>query len=176
MYRAIAVIKLQLPQNNERKLVKVPPGKQGTLATLKAMRAMVRKYKKDPVIMNLAVNLVSKLPEKNWMAEAKAIHEFVKNKIRYVRDVRGVETLHTPPKLLQRKQGDCDDKSTLAASLLESIGHPTRFIAVGFTPYRYSHVYLETKIGKRWVPLETTEKWPIGKAVKNPVIKLPVYN
>ena len=59
-------------------------------------------------------------------------------------------------------QGDCDDQSVLVASLLESIGHPTRFIAIGFGPANYQHVFAETKVGNKWLPVETTEDWPLG--------------
>jgi transglutaminase-like putative cysteine protease len=140
------------------------------------MRNLVREFKKNLVIRNLACQLVKNVAEKNWVEEARAIHEFVKKKIRYVKDINGVETLHTPLKLLDVRQGDCDDKATLAATLLESIGHPTRFVAVGFGGYGFSHVYLETKIGKNWLALETTEPWPIGRAVKNATRKIEIYN
>ena len=76
-----------------------------------------------------------------------------------MRDVNGVETLQTPLVTMEIKQGDCDDQSVLLASLLESIGHPTRFVAIKqnfFGPY--VHVYTETRIGPKWYPLETTEK------------------
>ncbi len=90
------------------------------------------------------------------------LHRFVRDRIRYVRDVRGVETLHTPLALLQLGQGDCDDKATLLACLLESIGHKTRFAAVGFEPGRLSHVLTEARIGARWCPMETTEPVDMG--------------
>ena len=34
--------------------------------------------------------------------------------------------------------------------------HPTRFIAAGYNGGALVHVYAETKIGNRWLPLETT--------------------
>lgn len=79
-----------------------------------------------------------------------------------MRDIRGVETLHTPEVLLKQQAGDCDDKSVLLAALLESIGHVTRFVAVGFLPGVYSHVLVEVLLGGEWVPLETTEPVEVG--------------
>lgn len=101
------------------------------------------------------------------MQEAVRIHRFVRDRIRYTRDVRGVETLHTPTQILRQRQGDCDDKSVLIASLLESIGHKTRFVAIGYGG-SFCHVYPEVNIRGQWVPLEATENWPAGKAPPKP--------
>ena len=116
-------------------------------------------------IRSLALSLVADVPgHKNWTAQIKAIHAFVQYSIQYVRDVRGVETLATPIKTLEFRAGDCDDQAVLLASLLEAIGHPTRFVAMKQTTFGpYVHVYTETKIGSKWYPLETTEKFPPGK-------------
>lgn len=111
-----------------------------------------------------AMQLVESLPQHDRPAEVQVLFEFVRDRIRYVRDVRGVETLQAPERTLQLKQGDCDDKATLLVALLLTIGHPARFHAVGFTPGRFSHVYVETRLGGSWIPLETTEPWAMGRA------------
>jgi len=100
----------------------------------------------------------------------------VRDNVRYVRDVRGVETVHTPVKILEQGQGDCDDKSLILATLLETIGHPTRFVAVGPAPGIYSHVFVETKLGNKWIPLETTENVKPGWRPKNTVSQMVIYN
>lgn len=97
------------------------------------------------------------------MAEARAVHGWVRDNVRYVRDIAGVETLHTAPRLLVDRAGDCDDKSILIAALLASIGHRVRFVAVGFGPRGYSHVYPEAFIAGQWWPMEATEPWGFGK-------------
>lgn len=127
------------------------------------MRSIVRASKKRPRIRLTAINLTRDLPQKSYYLEAKAIHDFVRDEIRYVRDVRDVETIAYPEVTLDIGAADCDDAVVLAASLLESIGHPTRFVAIGRAPDHYEHVYLETKIGDRWVASETTEPWAFGK-------------
>jgi transglutaminase-like putative cysteine protease len=73
-----------------------------------------------------------------------------------------VETLQTPKELLRTKQGDCDDKATLLATMLQTIGFPTRFCAVGVREGPYSHVLVEAKAPGHpkadrngWVALET---------------------
>lgn len=158
------------------KLMGIPAGRDGTFATLKLMRGLVRKYKADLSIRLLAQKITRKLPEKNYTLEAVYIHAFVRDKIRYVKDVNGIETLQTPVNTIKIGSGDCDDKSILVASLLESIGHPTRFIACGFLPDTFSHVFVQTKIGTKWIGVETTEKWPLGRFPPNIVNKLIVRN
>ena len=143
-------------------LTGIPPGKEGTKYTLNLMRQLVRAGKKSPVVRQLAVDLTRGLPQKDWLSEVDAVHKFVRDRIRYVRDIHGVETLHTVERILTNAAGDCDDKSVLAASLLESLGHPTRFVAVGFKPDMYSHVYPETLVGSKWIAVETTEPVALG--------------
>lgn len=127
------------------------------------MRQLVRSAKKRPRVRMTALDLVRNLPQKNYYLEAQAIHDFVRDEIRYVRDVHDVETIAFPEVTLDTGQADCDDKVVLSGALLESIGHPTRFVAIGRAPQHFEHVYLETKIGDRWMASETTEPWPFGK-------------
>lgn len=143
----------------------IPSGTAGTRATLQIMRQLVRRYKKSVPVRQLALSIIDRVRgHKNFYDQVSAIHEYVKNNIQFVKDVNGIETLATPLKTIEYRKGDCDDQAVLIASLLESIGHPTRFIAVRpsvFGPY--VHVYVETRIGSKWVPVETTEQWPMGK-------------
>lgn len=143
-------------------LKKLPPGRDGVRATLEEMRNLVRAYKKDLKVRETAAGLVSDLQQKNFLGEVKVLHRFVRDNIRYLRDIHGVETLQSPVKTIEYGYGDCDDKSTLLAALLESTGHPSRFVAVGKAPNKFNHVYVETLVGRKWFPLETTEPVPPG--------------
>ena len=140
----------------------IPDGQAGTKETLKIMRRLVLDGKKSVVVRNAALSLMHDVLQKNYLEEARRIHAFVRDEIRYIRDINGVETLQTPEKTLELKQGDCDDKSTLAAALLESVGHPTRFVAAGHGGGEYEHVWVETKYGAQWIAIECTEPVPMG--------------
>lgn len=136
------------------------------------MARLARQGLRDQTIRNAAVQITTKgfldgtgLQQKDFEGEAKRIHAFVRDQIRYVRDTDNVELLHDPVTLLQIGAGDCDDKAILLASLLGSIGHPTRFIAVAFEPGRYSHVWLQDYLAGHWVDLEPTEPLPFGQSV-----------
>lgn len=135
----------------------IPQGVPGVMETLKIMRRVVKDYRMNPVVVQTARRLIANIPDKDFATEAAALFFFVRDEIRYTLDSNGGEMLQTPERLLTSRQGDCDDKATLLAAMLESIGHPARFRAVGFQPGELSHVLVETKIGEIWYPLETTE-------------------
>lgn len=152
------------PRARPMTLARIPSGREGIKLTLQAMSRLVRAFKKDPGIREVAAKLVRALPQYDRVGEVKALHAFVRDSIRYTNDISGVETLQTPKATLELGIGDCDDKSTLLAALLESIGRPTRFAAVGFTENGgHSHVLVEVRSGKRgWVPLETIKQVEAG--------------
>lgn len=153
----------EIPQEPDRQLVAIPDGPAGVAATLDAMVQFARQYRIDPVIHRLASDIVAAIPSKSYLAEAQAVQDWVKNHVRYTQDVYDVETVQTPLYTLQRMQGDCDDHALLAGTLLQALGHPVRFKAVAFSaPDQFEHVFAETKIGPRWVALETTEAAPLG--------------
>lgn len=138
-------------------------GVAGIKATANLMCKIVKAYKSRPDIRQLGLNLIADLPPKQYGREAERIMRFVQGRIRYTKDIVGVETLQSPIHTLKIGQGDCDDKSILAATLLETIGHPARFVVVGMMPDSYSHVYVETRIGDAWVPMELTQDWKLGR-------------
>lgn len=154
----------------------IADGNEGVKQTLLLMSKLVKSGKKNLEIRTLAGNLTKALQQKHWLNEIISIQKYVRDNIRYVRDIRGVETIQTPDVTLKIGYGDCDDKSTLVASLLESIGHPTRFVAVGFNSGNLSHVFVETKIGNKWMGVETTEPVECGWVPPNSTSKMIVHN
>jgi transglutaminase-like putative cysteine protease len=141
----------------------IPDGPAGTRATLQLMASVVRQYRKDLTVRNLALSIVGGLDGKHYAAEAAALTNWVRSNIRYVRDIRDVETVQTPLVTLENGGGDCDDQATLLATLLESIGFQTRFRAIKTEPGGpFVHVLAEAEIDGEWMPLETTENFPPG--------------
>lgn len=150
----------------------IPDGPAGTAATLDIMVRLAREYLKNPELVlplrNQAEAIIAGVREKDFWGEAEAIQRWVRDNIRFTQDINGVETVKTPLELLYSGQGDCDDKSLLAATLLESVGHPAMFVAIGSQPGgEFDHVYVETKIGGNWVGVETTENVPLGWKPEN---------
>jgi len=140
-----------------QRMVEQNGGKAGIEQTLKYMKDLKNEYKINPVVRGLAMSLVAQLPQKDYKKEILILTAYVKNQVRYTRDIAGVETLQTPLKTLEFGQGDCDDKSMLLAAMLESIGHHTRFRAVGMKKNDFCHVFPEVNFKGKWIALETTE-------------------
>jgi len=137
-------------------------GEAGIVQTAKMMRELVSAYKVNPEIRGLALSLVSNLPGKDEIAEIDTLFKFVRDRIRYVKDVYNVETLATPVKTLEIGQGDCDDKSTLLAALLESIGYQTMFKLASYSGDMFEHVYVFVCGLGIAIHLDPTEPEPAG--------------
>jgi transglutaminase-like putative cysteine protease len=121
-------------------------------------------------IRNLAEAIVADIPNKDYAGEIAAIQKYVRDNIRYTRDPVTTETLKTPEELLISRQGDCDDQATLVAAIAMTIGFPVRFIAIGYIPGEYEHVYAEVKLGTLWLSVETTEPVSIGWKPAKPLM------
>lgn len=116
-------------------------------------------------VRNKALALTDGLLQKDYTAEAARCLAYCRDRVRYVKDILGVETLHDPVTLLNIEAGDCDDKSVLLASLLASIGHRVQFVAASFQPGTYSHVWVRDYLYGRWVDLEPTEPLQFGERI-----------
>ena len=144
-------------------------GAAGTRQTLEMMAALIRQGRESIPVREMAKTLVKGLAQKDYKGEIAACHAFVRDRVRYTRDIRTVETLHTAERLLIDRQGDCDDKSILVSALLESIGHTTQLVAIGPRRGVFVHVYAQVQDPKKpgaWINLECTEPWPVGAGAK----------
>lgn len=149
-------------------------GAAGTRQTLRLMADLIRQGREALPVREMAKTLVRQLPQKDYMGEIAAVHAFVRDRVRYTRDIRNVETLHTAERLLQDRQGDCDDKAILVAAMLESIGHETQLVAIGPSKQHFVHVFAQVRNPKQpllnqrdsWLHLECTEPWPVGMAAR----------
>ena len=146
-------------------------GRAGIFHTLKLMRNLVNDFKSRLEMIQLATRLVGFVAPKDELGEVNELFLFVRDKVRYIRDVLHVETLATPTVTLARRAGDCDDKTTLLATLCESIGYPTHFVVAGYTdPKTFEHVYLQIFAAEQWINADPTEYKPLGWAPPNPTI------
>jgi len=150
-------------------LLTIPDGMAGTEKTLATMRELVNRGKVNPAIRQAATTVAFLQPEKDHRAEAEAIFNEVRDGIRYMRDVHGVETLQEPQITLAVRYGDCDDQTVLLASMLESVGIATRFVVAGYRDQNYEHVYLQAWLGE-WVNMDATEPHGMGFAPPDPTV------
>lgn len=138
-------------------------GPSGTAQTLKCMARLAREGAKDPGVIQVASSLVRDCGQYDRVGEVRALHGFVRDSIRYTNDPVAMELIRTPRAILEMGVGDCDDKSILLACLLRCIGRPSRYVAIALRGTAgFSHVYVETPLGQRWVALETIKPVEAG--------------
>ena len=139
--------------------VKLTDSNRATYESVEVIKKLIDEGKKDLVIRTLAEKITQYIPPKDYKREVKAIYNFVVRRLRYTKDIHRVETVHRARDLLRRhkKAADCDDFVILTGALLQSIGHPVRIVIIG-NNYKdkedYSHIYIQTKIGDKWVALD----------------------
>lgn len=150
----------------------IPDGKAGTVATLKAMRAIVNRDSSDPYIRKAAESIVKGCAGHDFLCEVKAVFAFVRDHITYRRDPLTTEYVQDTRRTLESGVGDCDCKIVALCALLQALGHKTRFIVIGARPDDYSHVYCEVLTRQHgWLPLDPTNEqahvgWEAQAAVK----------
>jgi len=88
--------------------------------------------------------------------------KYLRDKFVYIPEA--VETLQYPDYMLNgfemsgRLVGDCDDISTLHATLLTVLGFQVRFVAIRstFDDPNFDHVFVEAHDGGDWIPYDLT--------------------
>lgn len=154
-------IKTKLPTN----VREIPGGTAGTAATIAEMQRLAREASTDPHWVSWCRTVVSDLPSKDYEAEARRIYDVVKKNVRYVLDPRGLELVQDPRYIMfVGGSGDCDEHSTLIASMALSLGHEAAFKTIAADPDRpeeFSHVYPLIGIQKGaetwWYAADTTQ-------------------
>ena len=133
--------------------------------TVQNISQIIKQYRGDERIRDAALQISSSVrPDartgmadmRNFDAIADAVYNWIVQRIHYVRDPNGIERLQTPDATLKLRTGDCDDMVILGASLLESVGIPTRIKLIGEKRGQYTHIYMEYLAKGEWVPFDPT--------------------
>ncbi len=163
-------------------------------ATVRIMAKMAKgEYgSRSAKIRALAINIINaaNVADKDYYGMAKAIHEWVRDQIRYIKDPIGdgedgetlnQETLSYPEETaFNSMAGDCDDKTILEIALLGSLGIQSYPVVIGTQPGRYNHVYLNIILppGKyphagETIPADPImREWPLGKEAPAAKVKM----
>ena len=149
-------------------LSQIPSGEAGTDRTVKAIANLVNDSLRRPLVRLKAINILksANVPNKNTVAAAKALFEYVRKLVRYIPDPIDVETVQSPEVTLRVAAGDCDDHTALVAALAMSIGIPARYRVVGFASDKFAHIFPELQINGKWIPADTTSGKSFGRRVK----------
>jgi transglutaminase superfamily protein len=161
----------------ETNLRSIPKGYLGTRKTIQHVQALIRQGVKDFYVRQKAIDILfdKEIRAKDYLGEIKALFEWVQKNVRYTKDPFRLEVLHSARRILELHAGDCDDMTILLGAMLESVGHPTRLVIVGPTPFRpdlFSHIYLEVYHKGEWIPLDATMPFPMGWAPQTFVKKI----
>ena len=150
-------------------LGRIPTGYAGTKRTIDYIIQLIKEGAKDFCVRQTAIDILilTGVRPKDYLGEIGTLFEWVKNNIRYTRDIHRVELLHSARRMLELRAGDCDDMTILLAAMIKSVGHPVRLALVGFNPRKkklFSHIYLEAFHKGWWIPLDATVKHSMGWA------------
>lgn len=138
-------------------------GDDGTAQTVALIRHAYQSALTDPLVRSTAGRIVRTLPPQDLEAQARAIFQWVKEHIRFVRDPVGHEVVSSANWTLTHGFGDCDDvNAVLIPSLLGAVGIHSRLITVATYPDdpSFTHIYCEAQVGGihgsrgGWVPLD----------------------
>lgn len=151
---------------------------------IKKIVSMINKGKIHPKIRETSVKIVSKfcgnkycVAERDYYNEAKSVFNWVRKYIRYVHDIRGIDTFQHPIRTIEFGGGDCDDYTILLASLYLSLGYPVKLKVVNTIKNNdYDHIYLLVGIppvGKNqsWISVDASVNKPFGWEVPGNYVK-----
>lgn len=133
--------------------------------------SLTKKYKTNPEIRSLAINIIKTkgIKATDYPEVIKAIADWVHNNIMFVRDPYKTDIMHTPIENLQLGYADCEDYTVTTASLLQSLGIPTKVVVVSKTGKLWDHVFLRAGYPpdnpRYWVPVDTTITPPAGREI-----------
>lgn len=163
-------------RNTPMTTTEIGNGDRAIFRTISKIKTIVRESSKNPYVRRWAERMIGNIPPNDKVGEVRAIHDFVKTRVRYTKDPYGTEYIQTPPLLLKMLEngetpmGDCDDFVTLGMSLLRSIGFPTALKVTGYTPERrFQHIYGLVYLKNNWIPFEGVKRdRPLGWEAPNP--------
>jgi transglutaminase-like putative cysteine protease len=138
------------------------------------LRKLVEKGKRDPEVYLFARSAVNKrcgtgwcVPEKDNLAEAKALFEAIRKGVRYTSDIAGIDSYQKAPLTLKLRTGDCDDYSILTCAAAASLGLPCRFKVIRTKDSdSWNHIYAQIGFPRRnpvkWISLDASVSMPFG--------------
>lgn len=164
------MMNLEMIQPMRAHTVAIPMGDAGTEATVAHIRKLIEQGKKSALVRETAVGILqnARIAQHDQIGESRAVYYWVLRSLRFTRDIRGKETLHSADEILRLRAGDCDDYTILMCSLLGSIGHKLRIVTISNlgpdpetgAPGEFTHIYPEDYISGRWIPLDAARRRP----------------
>ena len=110
---------------------RIPKGYAGTKKTVDYIVQLVRAGAKDFCVRQQAIDILirTRVRPKDYLGEIQTLFEWVKNNVRYTRDIHHVELLHSARRMLELRAGDCDDMTQQSVRALPVQGTPPRSLS-----------------------------------------------
>lgn len=146
----------------------IPDTLAGINFEVKRMKDYVDFYSGDPSVVTITRRLVDTCRPQDELCESRRIYEALLDSTRFVKDPTKKELIQTPQRMLAEigergiTSGDCDELSTLLATMLSAIGHRPQF-RFGARDFGWQHVWVQDEINGRLVDLDLAERQPFGR-------------
>lgn len=144
-----------------------------TADTIQQMIAIARVSSRTPFVAEVVDRIIQSLGNRPTNTDlVRAIYRFVKATVTFCEDETilgsqmgyvdvNQELLITPMALLSmpHPMGDCDDFSTLVATLCVAVSIPVWFVTVAvdeLQPFRFSHVYCKALVDGKYIMLDAS--------------------
>lgn len=147
--------------------IPLPPGDDGVFTTVRKIRQYVQESDRHPIIRELALWAIRGNRPDDTEQNFRSIAAYAASVCPYVRDTTGSEYLVEPWIVGHRiasgrpADGDCDDASAFAPSLLRAIGIGPLFatvIANGRKGRAYNHVFMRAIVNGKVMELDPYTK------------------
>lgn len=107
---------------------------------LHTLRQMASHDALDPSVVRAAHNQIVPFKPDDWKSQAKEIHRFVRDGIRFQRDPDRKEEFAPSALVLERGWDDCDGKAKLAVAMMRSLGMEADIVPVWDDQGNLAHV------------------------------------
>lgn len=149
----------------------IPDSLVGINFEVHRMKEYVDYYSGDADVVRIARRVVEKCRDKDMLCEARRMYSVLIGSTRFVRDPTRKEAIQSPRAMLAEvgkrgvTSGDCDELSTLLATMLSAIGHEPRF-RFGARDSGWQHVWVQDPVAGHMVDLDLAEKLPAGRFLR----------
>ena len=180
-----AILNSRIPDTVERVYyMRYPKGttaEQMAMFSLKYINALARDGSRDPMVRQVADDIVRTIPRTDQRAMVQAVHDWVQQRFKYEFDPGDIEMVTHPKHAIKaalkhgRYTEDCDGFVVTEAAMLAYLLGSTRRVrfvilkADKRAPAQWSHIFMQAKVNGRWITLDPIMQGENPKRPKKPV-------
>jgi hypothetical protein len=180
-----AILKRRIPDSVERVYyMRYPEGttpEQMARFSLKYINALARDGSRDPLVRQVAEQIVAGVNRRDQLAVITAVHNWVQRRFKYEFDPGDIEMVTHPRHAIQaalqngRYDEDCDGFVVTEAAILAYLLGSTRRVrfvilkADKRAPDQWSHIFMQAKARGKWITLDPIMQGEHPKRPKHPV-------